>query len=454
AWTMLQGIAAGNVPTPLAADEATGIIIGEAFAAETVNTDMAKQLLSSAVANLPEDPQQYATSMRLLTALAQEPTLYFLHLSKPAAPAAAAGQPQPGQPGQPGSYSGAGMSSPGYDPTAAGVNEEAMTSTGEDLAAAYSGGQPGAAAAAAPTMGNMSLPTVRLPQAAMLPVAGVLWSSETAGMLTERLKAAKTLEETTESLALAANTPTQPSRKAIQELFSRLFDKGANGLVSSGVLSAAGDPGMLPILKSLPRRRPAKAPAGGGPPEMTPADTWAMATGEYVLALRDRLRKLAEDTSIPNEPEHRLRLHPDAPQPERSIALIGPDDAARELGEATPVATSVYYTRLVVAPEREIQMKDIVDYYEKRTKGFRREDRARGILWYDGVKKNSDGTLETMDVVIQQAGAAGAAGFAGGGESGGGGQPGAFRFQIEILVVVTKDPAGESETAAVERSRN
>ena len=49
-------------------------------------------------------------------------------------------------------------------------------------------------------------------------------------------------------------------------------------------------------------------------------------------------------------------------------------------------------------------MQKVADHYEKRSKGIKREDRSNGILWYDGVRVDPDGTRVTMDVVIQQVG--------------------------------------------------
>ena len=125
---------------------------------------------------------------------------------------------------------------------------------------------------------------------------------------------------------------------------------------------------------------------------------------------------------------------------EAAIAVVLPGPAGQGLGPAAPADTKVYYTRSRVAPTRASEMQKIVDHYESRTRGTRIEDRQKKILWYDGVKRNSDGTIETMDVVIEQVQ-----------NQNPGGPQGAVTFTIEVIVVVAKDPkapAGNAVTGA------
>ena len=128
--------------------------------------------------------------------------------------------------------------------------------------------------------------------------------------------------------------------------------------------------------------------------------------------------------------------------------------SATELGDATAAKTSIYYSRVRVVPQRLNDMQAIVDHYHRRTKGYKREDRAKGILWYDGVRAESTGGLQTMDVIVQQlngqqgrsGGANGPNGPGGDYESGYdngggfGGQQGAVQFTVEVIIVSTQNP--------------
>ncbi|MCA9084840.1 MAG: hypothetical protein KDA81_12330 [Planctomycetaceae bacterium] len=435
AWKMIQGMIGGSVPTPLGQEQTAGIVLGEVLSSDAVNPQVAEQLLLAAFRNLPDDPGQKAAATRLVAALAHSSTLHFMGLAPKSAPPA----------GKPGGPQNASMPGPGAE-----MAGEYSGAENAEYASAYGAENPGGLpAAAASAAAAMNLTRIPLPEAAMSAVASVLYGPGLGEVLSERLNST-TPEERASAIALAANIPTASARHALFEALSTGYEKGAAELSAAGIFSeVVSDPGFLCVLKSLPRERPPRARSGEGAPEITPGMTWAMATGNTVLALRDRLRKVAEDTSIPNIEDQRVRLHRDAPTPERNIMIKAPSDAAAALGDKAPPETTLYYTRVKVNPQRALEMQDIVDYYEKRIKGFRWEDPARGVLWYDGVKTNPDGTRETMDVVVQQAGNAVAGGY---GEEGG--QPaaaGGTPYSIEIIVVVTKDPkevAAASNAAA------
>jgi hypothetical protein len=207
---------------------------------------------------------------------------------------------------------------------------------------------------------------------------------------------------------------------------------------------------MLAVLKALPRERPQSSRNAGANVSAvaSPGASWTSATQETVLSLRDRLRKAADDPALAYTGQQPVRLHRGGVA-EKSIAVMLPGDSADLLGDAAPSPTKVYYTRLRVAPQSALQQKDIADHYETRTKGLKRMV-GQGMLWYDGVKRNSNGTRTTMDVVIEQAQAAsGGGGFSGGPGGPGGGGGGAAQFTIEIIVVETRDPKDPPAAASV-----
>ncbi|HIE99034.1 MAG TPA: hypothetical protein EYQ63_19030 [Fuerstia sp.] len=166
------------------------------------------------------------------------------------------------------------------------------------------------------------------------------------------------------------------------------------------------------------------------------------------MSLRERLRNVADDPALAFDGTQPVRLHRGA-IPERAIAIMAPGDSSDILGDAAPSAMRVFYTRLRVAPQTPLQRQDMADHYETRTKGFKRLV-GQSTLWYDGVRRNSNGTRMTMDVVIEQAGAPqGGGGFSGGLSGEGGGNNSAAQYVIEIIVVETRDPKDPPAAADV-----
>ncbi|MEZ6129378.1 MAG: hypothetical protein R3C59_11910 [Planctomycetaceae bacterium] len=457
AWDMLKGMATGSVPTSLPPATNIEIVLAEIFAAETINLPVAEQLLGTAMMSVATAPAEHQSTMRFLAALAQNPTDYFLQLSRndgppPVGGAIAGGGGVPGQPGSVGMGVGtmdpAMMESSQYD---GGEMAGGPGMTGPGM-------QPGGGKPAV-----SPLPNVRISEAAMIPVATALWNKPAVDAVVAQLLAADSPAAVPEVLAFASTIPTDSVRQAMFTLFEKSHQQGAAELSHSGLFQfVARDPGMMTVLKSLPRPRPVrKAPAANGnvaPVEVDPTTSWTAATQEVVLSLRDRLREVSDVPELKYDGLQRVRLHRDA-VPQRSIVVKASNDKAKALGDAAPSETTIYYTSCVVSPMRASDMQAIVDHYEKRIKGIKHEDRNRGILWYDGVKENEDGTLETMDVIVEQVGAKaqqGAGGYdggtgeyAGGPGAGGPGVGGPVQFNIEVVVVITKNPEADGNGAAV-----
>lgn len=443
AWETLRGMAAGTVATPVSPAENIEIVLSEVFAAETINTPVAQQLLVSALQTVASNPAQHESTVRFLAALAQNPTDYFMKMWAATPPPAA---PNPGQ--RPGSMNGMHNMAGGEMDSAMMAAMEAGAAGGEGMMAGAMPGEMGGMAGRLAAAAGPPLPHVRISEAAMVPVATALWSEMAVGAVAGQLSSANDPAEVPHLLAFASTIPSDAARHSLYNLFSKSHEQGATMLQALGLFrNVARDPGMLTVLKSLPRPRRARKKEGEA--EVPDASTsWSAATEEVVLSLRDRLRTVATDPGLAHEGLQRLRLHRGA-EPDQSIVIKVPDDRSQALGSAAPAETTVYYTSTTAKPERFSDMQKIADHYETRSKGIKHEDRARGILWYDGVKSNSDGTVETSDVMIEVIGGAGQQQQQGyeGGASGVGGQA-MPQFRIEVIVVITKDPT----TAAAEAS--
>jgi hypothetical protein len=464
-WQTLKSIISGDVVTPIPQPLSTEIVLAEVFSAEFPNATAASEMLTAATQAVVADPLENQTMMRFLAALAQRPTDHFLMLGKPLPPAGMAPPPGAQPPGaQPNGMNQGEMSSmmqPGQ--SVPGQPSSAMMSggppgseyAGDDMAGAenYNSGPPGGRPQGPPPG---SLPPVRVSPAGMAIVANVLWNKESVAAVTSQLIAADNPAVVVDTLALASTMPSDEVRHATFTLFEKSHEGGAMALTSSGLFrDVARDPGLLAVLKALPRvraKKPTNPNINGAVVQADPTESWVAATQDVVMSLRDRLRDVSTDPNLAFTGVQPVRLHVGAVA-ESSIMIRVPGKAASELGESAPSDTTMYYSVCRVSPQRESEMQKVADHYEKRSKGIKREDRSNGILWYDGVRVDPDGTRVTMDVVIQQVGFKPQqnGGFNGGGgydqegsgfDGGGGGGPAnaATQFTIEVIVVVARDP--------------
>lgn len=502
AWQLIDGIVGGDVSTPLDPETNTEIVIREVFSSPAPNVAKAEAMLTAALDSALADPAQNGATLRLITAINHGPVDHLLSLGSTQAPPPPVNGFGSGQPGQPqmsmsgqvpsssqmqmgmssqpqmsgypgagaagvgeGSFGGGGAGAPG------GFGSEGLSSAGMQMSEGGLGGGPGgyesgagfgggAAGFGAQPPGPPPFAGIPVAESLMVPVAKVLWSPSTAQRVIALLEAASSHADSPELLGLASTIPRDDVRKAVFDLFTRSHAAGAAGLNQSGLFrDIARDPGMLAVLKALPRSRPKPAATNGVQPPATPEETWVNATQSTVISLRDRLASVADDPALAFDGVPPVRLHKDAVA-ERAIRVVIPGDPAQALGESAPADTKIYYSRIVVTPRSPREMQQVVDHYEGRTKSFKREDRRKGILWYDGVKTNTNGTLQTMDVVVRQdggpsPGGGGGAGYESGGPGfsggpGAGGQASVVRFIIEIVVVVARDPskAGDASVTA------
>ncbi len=502
AWQTLHGIIKGSVGTTLPSEENVRIVLEEAFSGESTNTEMAQQLLNSTLELTFANPTENAPSFVVLAGISQAPIDTYFQLGRPAAVAATqqgmvdGPGMQPGGPGMSGMGSqgpgsGLGMQGgPGMRPSGLDMGSQGGPGGGPGMrpgmepGSGMSGGpgmEPGSgydgdmagydgygaspqeAQPTSITVGNSSFSKINVSPDAVSSAAIALWSPGTADSVSKVLADAGDLSSAVEALTLATNIPSDTVRRAVYDLFSRTYDQGANDLVSSGLLSTIGhDPGLLCVLKTLPRNRPRPESTTVDPTAAT-RESWVEATQQNVLALRDRLRGISGVAELAYTGAPAFRLHRGAIA-EASIAVVAPGDAAALLGDSAASETKIYYSRVQVAPERPIQMQEIVEYYEKTSKGFKREYRAQGILWCDGVKR-ADGDEQSMDGIISQAGTAqggggeypgsggeGSGGYGPSGGGGGGGQLG--QFTIETIVVVIRDPSSVQLDAKITTAEN
>ena len=520
AWQTLHGIVKGAIDTSLPPESNIRIVVEEAFAADTANPEYAQQILTTVVDQTFAAPNDKLSSFVVLGGVSQASVDHYLQLTSvagtpppagpgmqpngpggpgpmgmqsgpPGGPGAGRGRPGPpgmadggpgmggpgmggpgggrGRPGTPGmAEGGPGMGGPGMEMSGPGMSGEAGYGSG-GMGPGYdgdnydpyagSGTQQQPQPPASINIGDTIFNRVNVSQTVMSAAATALWSPASTASLAKILRDASDIETSIETLALAANVPSDVVRRAEFSLLSKSFDNGADALLNVGLTSSIGhDPGLLCVLKSLPRTRPR--------PESSPADplanakqSWVDATHQNVMALRDKLRVMSGNAELAYSGAPKFRLHRGA-VPEASIGISVRDDAKDLLGESAPSEINVYYSRVQVAPERPIQMQELVEYYEKTAKGFKREYRANGILWLDGVKRG-DGKVQSQDVIISQGGNAprgggdygsGTPGPEGYGGGGGGGQLG--QYTIETIVVIINDPAVEPLDSKLSAANN
>ena len=357
---------------------------------------------------------------------------------------------------------GAGGGSPGMG--GAGRGFPGMGGPGgESSMGGAGGGFPGMGGAGgnAVTPQNSPLPPVSLAQDVVERGANFLWSPDTIVAIVSQLEKAEDLSTASDVLLLASTIPGTVVRNAIFETFTRLHPTGSDGLNASGLFSEVHDPGMLVILKALPRTRPSKDAPGA-------MDSWTAGTESLVLALRDELKRTSGSMK-PNTDTLPVKLHKNATA-EVSVMLQIPRGTTEQSPDTIPAATTVYYTRTSFTPVRKNDTKDLTAHYEGRTSGYSRDDVARGLKWIEGVKVLPNGHRRTLDVLIQKGGngdsngqmgfggvpGGGFGGASGGSDVGGGGGAGGSgaggNYTVEIIVVDTVDPKTASPAATTKAS--
>ena len=452
AWQSVFGIVAGTVKTPLPNAANCEIVVERLVQNMDSSPDVIQPVILAFLdPATPIPPQSRTACMRMLAAISatqtNELTGFGITETPPAtAPGAASGYPggTSGYPGSTGDGEGGftGAAAPGYP----GMN-------GLGGQPGMIGGQPGMNGQGTNEAVGMksSLPHVSLAPEVAAKGASFLWSPKTIAAIVGQLEKATDLATASDVLLLASTIPGAGVRNAICETFIRLHPSGSDGLNASGLFSDVHDPGMLVILKALPRTRPSKEAPGT-------MDSWTSGTESLVLALRDELKRTSGSMK-PWTDTLPIKLHKNATA-EVSVMMQFPAGTSAQSKDSLPAATQVYYTRTSFTPLRERDTEDLTTHYESRTSGYSRPDVARGVMWIEGVKALPNGHRRTLDVIIQKGGAGGAnpqmgfGGAPGGGFAGapGGGGGASGSYTVEIIVVDIVDPKSASPAATTQAS--
>ncbi|MEJ7593087.1 MAG: hypothetical protein WKF77_16190 [Planctomycetaceae bacterium] len=429
AWQSVFGIVAGTVKTPLPAVASCEIVVERLVQNMDSNPDVIQPVLLAFLDNATQIPPASRTAcMRMLAAISATQTDQLTGFAMTETPPAAA----------PGGISGfPGAATNGSDLAGAGSAYPGMAG-----AEGYPG-MSGPNANAAVTI-KSSLPQVTLDPDVAAKGANFLWSPKTIDSIISQLGKTTDLTAASDVLLLASTIPGAVVRNAIYETFMRLHPSGSDGLNASGLFSDVHDPGVLVILKALPRIRPSKEASGT-------MDSWTSGTESLVLALRDELKRTCGSMK-PYTDTLPVKLHKNATA-EVAVMMQIPAGTTEPSPDAIPAATTVYYTRTSFTPQKKRDTDDLTAHYEGRTSGYSRPDMARGVMWIEGVKALPNGHRRTLDVIIQKGGASGQMGFSGGpvgAESGYGGGGASGSYTVEIIVVDTVDPKTASPAASTQ----
>ena len=287
-----------------------------------------------------------------------------------------------------------------------------------------------------------------------------LWRAETTSFVEGRTRSIQSLEDSFDTLALAGSLPTTGVRNATYDfLFSRWQD-GANALLSRKLFqSVVRDPGMIVVLKQLPRlmkqgpitnqqSNTANPRVGKSQRQSIAKHSWMETSAYMVRAVTNRLQAATsnrDDTTLPKLP---IRLHRNA-RVQGVYEMNWPADVSEFTSGVTPPGPlSLQYVKM------EIPQEDAAKVFESYKKQLKRGKDYKFSWggWIDSTTAGTEkGSRRSVDVLITQntanRGANQNAGYSGaegpeypGGANGGGQQPSTGTFSVEILVVEIPDP--------------
>lgn len=366
----------------------------------------------------------------------------------------------PGMPGMSGAMSGApgmagGELSAGGGPMSGmgmpGMGQAGMGMPGMGQAGM---GQPGIPTGPAQAVGLQAVTEAIVTKARLL-----LWSKPCIDAVAGALQQAGDLTSADGLLKLAAGIPAEPVRDAEFAFFQKIHSTGSDSLNSNGFfLTAAHDPGLLAVLKSLPRSKGSRDDEG-----QSAMDSWALSSQQLVLTYVDQLRAMSQAPGSklsPNQKSFPVRPHRNAEFDFTGLIRITPNPA--NPAEASIAETRIYYARAAFSPKKARDSEDVMKHYKSAVAGVQRSDQARALTWLDGGKSGGTGMRRSMDVIIREGtvgtpgggadggrmgGMAGPTGgeFAGGGAMGGGA---GGNYVIEVVIVEIADPQPEVAAGA------
>lgn len=287
----------------------------------------------------------------------------------------------------------------------------------------------------------------------------LLWSKPCIDAVAGALQQAGDLTSADGLLKLAASIPAEPVRDAEFAFFQKIHSTGSDSLNSNGFfLTAAHDPGLLAVLKSLPRSKGSRDDEG-----QSAMDSWALSSQQLVLTYVDQLRAMSQAPGSklsPNQKGFPVRPHRNAEFDFTGQIRISPN--AANPAEAAIAETRIYYARAAFSPKKARDSEDVMKHYKSAVSGVQRSDQARALTWLDGGKSGGTGMRRSMDVIIREGtvgspaggadggrmgGMAGPTGgeFAGGGAMGGGA---GGNYVIEVVIVEIADPQPEAAVGA------
>jgi hypothetical protein len=301
----------------------------------------------------------------------------------------------------------------------------------------------------------IQLPRLDLSPEALEASTEVLHGSTFLDTLKETLKNTSDLSSGRSTLLLASILPDVKLRHAMYNLLSAEHHRGAEKLLDIGFYdrNIVRDPVHLLVLKSLPRQRKGRTGSAQQDALGQAGVTWAKATLEMVLSVRDQMRQAARnDPELAWDEKVPLRLHRRA-MPDVSIQLTIEDGS--DSGDEAPAGTQVYYSRCRVMPADNREIKKLIAHYESQSKGIQRafpEFPEGEMLWFDGIQAGSDGTRMTKDVLVTKAYTNPPVTAQGGGGSPSSGQSNTVYYTVEAITIVAADPrlSQESEKPAEE----
>ncbi|MCH2202830.1 MAG: hypothetical protein MK102_12735 [Fuerstiella sp.] len=424
---IIHSVVKGQQKTSLNLKQASVVVFEEVFGARSINSDMAERL---AVAIVDHGDHDFP-SMELLLALGSRVARADLHLKDAAVDLsttsgtqqvnAGLGTPR-GKRGRhindedddvddddsgaaptgyrPGAPTGMAPGSPTGMAPGSPTGMAPGSPTGMAPTARYAtGAQAGGASSVANVVSSPSTHTgIQLAPGAIEGLTPIFRHRTLITAVKNRLNVVRDLSAGQSVLSLASVLPSPTLRHSTFQLFQEHHDEGADVLLSSGFYGMhARDPGHLLVLKSLPRLR--KPPSGKRKTQAPdPAHvSWVYATWDMVRVLRDQLNESAFDPQIAwegalnPEPYRNARLEVATEVVIRDEA----EDSQNTLGE-----TRVYYTRSTLTPRDDRERKAISDHYLRAARAIRREIPEEDVLWFDGVRTNSDGLRTSFDVTI------------------------------------------------------
>ena len=365
-WRMLQAISTGSRSTPLPTADVKNLVLTTALQASEFDAAVVRSLLDSAVTDAIANPAAHQQTLAILVPAAAETAEHYFKLAK----------------------SGGGhhmekpeMQKPEMEKPE--MDDDEMMESKAGLGMEKSG------------MSDSHISPKMFPI-----LAEVLWNEKHVTGLAAAISSAGTTQAAGTLVQLAVSLPHDSTRKATFGLLEAEYEAGAQGLQSAGFFTdMLKDPGMLPVLKSLPRRRPPRRSNAASADQPSPAMTWAAGTGQAVMALRDRLRIAADHSELAYSGVAPIRLYRNTTQ-QKSIRFTTTSDDLKALGESRPSKTTYHYTSSNATFHRAIDLEKMVEHYEKRAKAFRRPQ-SDSLLWLDGMKTSSNGSRISMDVIIE-----------------------------------------------------